>query len=214
MVNQPIESMERANFIFSEPRKYEIHDGKIYYMAGTSTGHGDVSGNIFNIFRNFLKGKKCRVFNNEVNVTFKKHFRRFLPDVKIVCDPSKIKGNGIHGAPDLVVEVLSPRTKNNDKGYKFRIYEHYGVKEYWLVDISNKTIEVYLLNEESRLEYDNTYQYYSEEEIKEIEENDEIEILSEGEISEKELVKIKTFTTSIFGDDLHISIGDVFENID
>ena len=190
--------------------KYEVHEGKIFYMAGASTGHGNASGNIFNIFKNFLKGKKCQVFGEGMNVIFKNNFRQFMPDVKIVCDKNKIKNDGIHGAPDLVVEILSPRTKKNDRGYKLKVYELYGVKEYWIVDIISKNVEVYLLKE-NRLELDDIYHYYSDEEIKEIEgyESETAEIKAE-----RELMKIKTMQTSLFGEELIITIADVFENIE
>ena len=193
-----------------ENRGYEIHDGKIYYMADASTGHSEVSGNILAIFKNFLKGKKCRVFNNEVNVMFKRNFRQFLPDVKIVCDSDKIKKDGIYGAPDLVVEVLSPNTQQNDRGYKFKVYEQNGVKEYWLVDVNNKNIEVYLLKGDDKFELDNIYHRYSDEEIQEIE---ECEIETDDIKADKELIKIKTMKTSVFGDELIIAITDVFENV-
>jgi len=192
----------------SENRRYEIHDGKIYYMAGTTTGHNYISINIQTIFKNFLKGKKCKVFGENVNIIFKSNFRQYMPDVKIVCDPNKIKDNAIHGAPDLIVEILSPRTKKNDRGYKFKVYELYGVKEYWIVDIDGKNIEAYILKDDGRFELDDVYHHYSDEEIKKIE---EYEIETEETIAEKELIKIKTMKTSIFGDDLIIEIADVFE---
>ena len=151
--------------LVDENRRYEIHDGKIYYMAGTSTSHSEVTGNILTLFKNFLKGKKCRVFNESANVFFKMNFREYLPDVKIVCDPKIIRNDGIHGAPDLIVEVLSPSTQSNDRGFKFKIYEYYGVKEYWLVDIYSKNVEVYLLKD-GKFELDNIYHHYSEEDIK------------------------------------------------
>ena len=198
------------DILFKENRRYEIHDGKIYYMAGASTGHSEISCNIIKIFKNFLKGKKCRVFNNEVNVTFKKNFRQYMPDVKIVCDSDKIKKDGIHGAPDLIVEVLSPNTQQNDRGYKFKVYEQNGVKEYWLVDANNKNIEVYLLGDENEFALDYIYHHYSDEEIKEIE---EYEYETEDIKAEKEQMKVKTMKTSIFGDELIITIADVFENV-
>lgn len=196
---------------FSEPVRSEIHEGKIYYMAGTSTDHNFASTNILAIFKTFLKGKKCQVFGENVDVTFKRNFRRFMPDVKIVCDPDKIKKDGIYGAPDLIVEVISKSTAKNDKDYKFKIYELYGVKEYWIIDINNKSIEVYFLKE-NKFELDNIYYHFSDEEIKEIEEAEE-EYATADIKAEKELIKIKSFKTSVFGDDLIISIADVFENI-
>ena len=65
------------------------------------------------------------------------------PDVMVVCDRSKIHRKGIYGAPDLVVEVLSPSTMNHDRGPKMRHYAAAGVKEYWLVLPLEKSVEVY-----------------------------------------------------------------------
>ena len=209
MQDYSIDIEERV--VFSENQRYEILDGKIYYMAGASTGHNYTSGNIFTIFKNFLKGKKCKVFGENEKIVFKRNFREYLPDIKIVCDPNKIKPDGIHGAPDLIIEILSPRTEKNDKGYKFKVYEQNGVKEYWIVDINKKNIEVYLLKEDGRFELDEIYHHYSDEEINEIE---EYEIETEDVKAQKELVKIKTMETSLFGSELIINIADIFENID
>ena len=63
----------------------------------------------------------------------------------IVCDRDKIKWDGVHGAPDLVVEILSPSTAARDKGYKKDVYEASGVREYWIVNPMDRSVEVYLL---------------------------------------------------------------------
>ncbi len=122
--------------------KEERIDGRPVAMAPASVGHTFASNNILNIFMNYLKGKKCVPFGEGplVYLTEKDHF---VPDVMIVCDHNKIKPNGIDGAPDLVVEVLSPSTMRYDKTYKKDIYAKSGVKEYWLVNPSDKSIEVY-----------------------------------------------------------------------
>ena len=206
MQNYDIDDNE---LLFKETRRYEIREGKIYYMSGALTGHGDATGNIFNLFKTFLKGKKCRVFGENVNVTLKKNFRRLLPDIKIVCDPDKIKKDGIHGAPDLIVEVISLSTAQIDRGYKFDLYAQNGVKEYWIVDINNKNVEIYLLKD-GKFVLDIIYHDYSDEEIKEVEESTSTD---EDTLSEKERIKIKTMKTSLFGDDFIINIADVFENI-
>ena len=67
----------------------------------------------------------------------------FIPDMMVVCDPDKIRGSGVFGAPDLVVEVLSPSTMRNDKTRKKDTYAKYGVREYWLVSPGDKSVEVY-----------------------------------------------------------------------
>lgn len=81
---------------------------------------------------------------------------RYVPDAMIVCDRKKIKHDGVHGAPDLVVEVLSPSTGAHDRGAKMRHYEAAGVKEYWIVSPLGKTVEVYF-NQNGRFELDEMY---------------------------------------------------------
>ena len=68
----------------------------------------------------------------------------FVPDMMVVCDREKIHHDGIHGAPDLAVEVLSPSTMKNDRTHKKDVYAKYGVREYWLVNPTDRSIEVYI----------------------------------------------------------------------
>ena len=77
----------------------------------------------------------------------------------VVCDPSKVYEDGIHGAPDLVVEVLSPATIRIDRIQKTQLYGQCGVREYWIVDAGNKSVEVYL-NESGCLHLQNVYVLY------------------------------------------------------
>ncbi len=72
---------------------------------------------------------------------------RFVPDMMVVCDRDKIRNDGVHGAPDLVVEVLSPRTAYRDWGYRMELYAKSGVREYWLVSPAEESVEVYLPEE-------------------------------------------------------------------
>ena len=86
---------------------------------------------------------------------------RVIPDAMIVCNKNNIRLDGIHGAPDLVVEVLSPGTAKNDKGYKKDLYEKSGVKEYWIIDPVPRSIEVYLLTD-GKFALDEVYALYPE----------------------------------------------------
>lgn len=126
--------------------RYERINGMvvIYAMAGASTPHNLAKGNIYHEFRNRLAGKRCVPISDGEDVYLDKD-NRFIPDVMIVCDPEKIKDDGVHGAPDLVAEVLSPGTAVNDKTVKLWVYGKCGVKEYWIVDPRNCLIEVYRL---------------------------------------------------------------------
>ena len=67
------------------------------------------------------------------------------PDVTVVCDPSKLDNTGCKGAPDLVMEILSPSTQRHDKLTKFNLYQRAGVREYWIVDADSKSVQVFVL---------------------------------------------------------------------
>lgn len=132
-----------------EPWNELINGKQITISPRPSINHSIVAGNIFRIFANYLDGKCCMPFAYGSDL-FLTGQDRFIPDGMIVCDTDKIKPDGIHGAPDLVVEVLSPSTVKNDRGHKKDVYEASGVKEYWIVNPSDKTIEIYLLNDNGK----------------------------------------------------------------
>lgn len=135
----------------------ELLDGQVVAMSPRpSTNHNFVAENIFSIFRNHLRGKQCRAIadGTDLYLTDKD---RVVPDVMVICNRDLIKSNGVHGAPDLVVEVLSRRTAKNDKGYKKDLYGRCGVHEYWLVEVETRSIEVYLLQETGGYRLDNRH---------------------------------------------------------
>ena len=151
------------NLAYQEQFWDELLDGKPAMMSPRPTiNHNIVMGNIYRAFGNYLEGKKCTPFaeGSDVYLTPKD---RVIPDVMIVCNKDIVKRNGIYGAPDLVVEVLSLGTKKRDRGYKKDLYEKSGVREYWLVDPDTKTIEVYLLTD-GKFHLDEVYQVFPEEE--------------------------------------------------
>ncbi|MGD9567217.1 MAG: Uma2 family endonuclease [Sedimentibacter sp.] len=177
---------------------YELLDGKVVYMTPRpSTIHNMVVTNITAIFHNYLKGKKCIPFSDGVDV-FLDENNNVIPDVIIVCNPDIIKADGIYGVPDLIVEVLSPTTARNDKGYKKTLYGKCRVKEYWIVDTNNKSVEVYL-QKNGLLELDNIYSIFPDYILNKINQEDKDKI-------EKE------FKTILF-DDLRINIEDIFYRI-
>ena len=133
------------NLAYQEARREERIRGKVVMMAPASVNHTFTSGNIYYIFAHYLRGKKCIPIadGSTVYLTDEDHF---VPDMMVVCDPDKIKHDGIHGAPDLVVEVLSPSTAKNDKTHKKEVYAKCGVQEYWIVNPVDKSVEVYHTN--------------------------------------------------------------------
>lgn len=184
--------------------KTELIDGKIFMMSPRPrVEHATVCTNIASEFRSYLKGKTCRAFCDGVDV-FLDENNRFIPDTMIVCNPDIIKHDGIHGAPDLVVEVLSKTTAKNDRSKKKYTYAKYGVKEYWIVDVWSKSVEVYY-NQDNWFVLDNIYYYLTDEEI-----------AKNNNMSDNDIDKIKEYTDSIkvsICDNLVVKLKDIFEYI-
>ena len=144
---------------YDDDYRSELINGKIIMMSPRPVfNHVTVASNIYRIFANYLKGKSCTPFDDgfDLYLTEKDHF---VPDAMVVCDPDKIHNDGVHGAPDLVVEVLSPSTAKRDKTYKKQVYEQCGVQEYWIVDVDSKRLEQYLL-QEGQLQLVEVYSVY------------------------------------------------------
>lgn len=184
--------------------KTELIDGKIFMMSPRPrVEHATVCTNIASEFRSYLKGKTCRAFCDGVDV-FLDENNRFIPDTMIVCNPDIIKHDGIYGAPDLVVEVLSKTTAKNDRSKKKYTYAKYGVKEYWIVDTWSKSVEVYY-NQDNWFVLDNIYYYLTDEEIAE-----------NNNMSDNDIDKIKEYTDSIkvsICDNLIVKLKDIFEYV-
>ena len=125
--------------------RQEMINGKIYMQAACpATNHNRIIRNLSAKFYTYLRGKKCESFGENMKVVLNNK-NYFIPDLMIVCDPDKIKDKFIDGAPDLVVEVLSPSTNRNDRISKKYAYEKAGVREYWIISPNDKSVEVYLL---------------------------------------------------------------------
>ena len=139
---------------FPEDKRYEIIDGDLYLMSAPTVIHQGILGEILYQIKNYLKGKKCKVFSSPIDVRLSgekddtKEFNVVQPDLLIVCDENKIQKNCILGAPDFIVEILSPSTSSMDRVKKFNLYQKFGVKEYWIVAPEEKNISVFLLNKE------------------------------------------------------------------
>ena len=195
--------MSNLAYIDDYKERFELIDGKIVMMSPRPRiDHSRALGNIFSEFRTYLKGKKCEAFSDGVDVYLDEK-NHFIPDVMIICNKNIITDLNIQGVPDLVVEVLSPSTAKNDKGIKKDIYEKFGVKEYWIVNTVDKSVEVYL-NNNNRFYLDNVYVYFTDEEIA------ENEALANDD---KNKLTIFTDIKVSVCDDLTIKVKDIFENI-
>ncbi|WP_021169159.1 hypothetical protein SOV_39580 [Sporomusa ovata DSM 2662] len=120
---------------------WELIDGVAYNMSpAPSRRHQEVAGEIFKQFAVYLTGKKCKVYYAPFDVRLPQGDEEdediidvVQPDIVVVCDKNKLDSKGCLGAPDLVVEVVSPSTGKRDIKQKFMLYERSGVKEYWIV---------------------------------------------------------------------------------
>ena len=182
-----------TNLAYAYDCREELINGKVVAMSPAASNHNRIAGDIYGIFWSYLRGKKCEPFGDGEAV-YLTEVDHFIPDFMVVCDPDKIKSNGVHGAPDLVVEVLSPGTTKNDRGRKMDVYGQCGVREYWIVIPNEKTVEQYI-QDNGRLVLHDVY------------------FIPPDYTPEKELAEIaKEFQCSLF-DDLTIRLEDIFERV-
>lgn len=185
------------NLAYLREGREELINGKIVAMSPAATNHNRVAGNIHGIFWSYLRGKPCIPFGDGEKV-FLTETDHFVPDFMVVCDRDKIKADGVHGAPDLVVEILSPSTGMHDKGRKKRVYERCGVSEYWIVSPEARSVDVYLL-EEGRFELRGSYSVYPDYMLIHMTEEEKAEMVTE-------------FYCHLY-DDLPIRLDDIFSDM-
>jgi Uma2 family endonuclease len=152
--------------------RWELIDGGAYMMSpAPSRKHQEISIELASQFHTFLKGKPCRVYDAPFDVRLPQHADQpddeietvVQPDIVVVCDRSKLDDKGCKGAPDLVIEILSPSTSKTDLQDKFFLYQRVGVKEYWLVHPTDKTLMVFRQNDQG--EYGRADMYASNDKV-------------------------------------------------
>lgn len=136
--------------------RLELIKGKIFKMSpAPGTVHQRISGIVNNEIYNHLKGKPCQVFAAPFDVRLSRTVNDaqvttvLQPDVCVICDTSKIDARGAIGAPDIVVEILSPGNNKKELQNKYEVYEESGVLEYWIIQPTERTFMKYTLIEGS-----------------------------------------------------------------
>ena len=127
------------------PRK-ELIDGVFYDMGEPATAHQAVAGYIYKKLMDYVMEKKgsCMPMISPLAVQLDRDDKTVVePDVCIICDRQKFKNRRIFGAPDFVLEVLSPSTRRKDMNLKHYKYQHAGVREYWLIDPFGQELMAY-----------------------------------------------------------------------
>lgn len=140
---------------WDDQEHWELISGVPVMMAPPVRIHQKIVSEINRQLGNYLEGKKCevypapfavRLFEQEGDST-KDVNTMVEPDISVICDPGKLDDIGCKGAPDLVMEVLSPSTQRHDRVTKFNLYARAGVREYWLVDPALKTAQSFILED-------------------------------------------------------------------
>ncbi|UOF91501.1 Uma2 family endonuclease [Fodinisporobacter ferrooxydans] len=145
--------------------RYELIDGIPYSMSpAPSPRHQDIVRELLTEFTLFLRNTSCKVYSAPLDVRLLSEDKAddqvsnvVQPDLTVICDSSKIDHRGCNGSPDLLIEILSPSTHRMDKLIKYRLYEQAKVKEYWIIDPVNETVEIHTLNDGQRYQIQNVY---------------------------------------------------------
>jgi Uma2 family endonuclease len=142
------------DWLFTE--RVELIFGKVLPMAAPNRIHQIIAKNLYYVFTVFFRDKQCEFYPAPFDVRLPvgikkgKYTTVVQPDLSVFCDPEKLDQRGAQGAPDLVVEILSPGNSRRDMKDKFEVYELAGVREYWIFHPIDSFVLPYLLNEEGK----------------------------------------------------------------
>lgn len=143
---------EEDYYNLPENVRAELIDGQIYYMAAPSRIHQKILNAVNNTIFNYIrsKGGPCEVYPAPFAVKlFSEDDRNVVePDISVICDPDKLTDRGCTGAPDWIVEIISPTTASHDYIRKLNLYADAGVKEYWIVNPIDQSVWVYFLEQD------------------------------------------------------------------
>lgn len=139
---------------WSEDERWELINGEAYAMSAPSRLHQEVVLEIAVQIGNYLKGKSCKGYVAPFDVRLPRNNEQdhkidtvVQPDISVICDKNKLDDKGCRGAPDWIIEILSPTTAIRDMDIKRELYQQYGVKEYWIISSTEKWGMQYLLND-------------------------------------------------------------------
>ena len=145
----------------------ELFDGFIKLMTpAPSRQHQKISAKLMKIWGVYLENRQCEVYHAPSDVRFPKDktnkedkqvFTVLQPDVYVICDLTKMDDRGCIGAPDLVIEIISPKNPQRDTKDKFEIYQQHGVREYWIVGPNDETVTVFVLDENGKFQFKGMY---------------------------------------------------------
>ena len=133
-------------YALPEGQRAELIDGQIYDMAPPSPMHQELVMELSATLRDYIKknGGPCKVYPAPFAVFLNEDDRNYVePDISVICDPSKVDNRGYQGAPDFIIEIVSPSSQRMDYLTKLFKYRTAGVREYWIVNPLQRTVQVY-----------------------------------------------------------------------
>lgn len=141
--------------------RVELIKGKIFKMSpAPNTRHQVISTNLQGNLFIYLRDQPCKLFSAPFDVRLfdskrsasanRDIYTVVQPDLCVICDSTKLDEKGCLGAPDLVIEILSPGNSQKEMYNKFLLYQECGVREYWLVDTDRSAVLLYILNESGK----------------------------------------------------------------
>ena len=149
-------------YALPDGERAELIDGRIYYMAPPSRKHQHIAGELFATIRNYIHSNSgsCQPYIAPFAVFLNADDRNYVePDISVICNPNKLNDKGCVGAPDWIIEIVSPSSRRMDYFTKLFKYRTAGVREYWIVDPDKNRVTVYSFDSDSMEEYtftDNT----------------------------------------------------------
>ncbi len=142
---------EEDYYELGENVRAELIDGQFYDMAAPSRIHQEILSRLHAIIYNYIDAKKgsCRVYPAPFAVKLFDDAKNIVePDISVICDKNKITDKGCYGAPDWIIEIVSPSSKQMDYFMKLFKYRSAGVREYWIVDPAKEQVVVYEFEQE------------------------------------------------------------------
>jgi len=133
-------------YALPDGQRAELIDGQIYDMAPPSPLHQELVHQLSRIIGNYIesKGGSCKVYPAPFAVFIKEDDTNYVePDISVICDKSKISHRGCEGAPDFVIEIVSPSSRKMDYALKNTLYSDANIREYWIVDPARERTTVY-----------------------------------------------------------------------
>jgi len=170
-IREPIVAYGKKNFTIEEylemehdsVEKHEYYQGEIFAMAGAGKNHNIIFKNVFRDIAYGLKGKSCQPFGADMRAYIPENGLFTYPDISIYCGDIHEYNEDTIMQPSVIIEILSPSTKNYDRGEKFKLYRDIaGLKEYILIDSESISIEAFRLNEHNHWELE---EYKKEDDI-------------------------------------------------